>query len=223
MRFDIITIFPEIINAYAGESILKRAQEKKLIKITAFNLRDFAKDKHKKVDDKPFGGGPGMVFKAEPLIRAIEKAGKSSKIENKKKKVIFFEPAGKILDDNLCQKLAKDFKNLILVCGHYEGFDERIKKMVKDQGYKIEEISIGNYVLTGGELPALVLVDSISRKIKGVLGKTESLEEFRHGIGVPAYTRPAEIIYKNKKYKAPKIIISGNHKKIDEWRAKNKK
>lgn len=218
MRFDIITIFPEIFDSYFGESILRRAQEKKLIQINVYDLRNFATDKHRKVDDRPFGGGPGMVMKVEPLVKAIAAVAKKTKKFDKETKVVFFAPGGKQIDDEYMNKTAKKCKRLIMICAHYEGMDERVKKVVKDMGFKIEELSIGPYVLTGGEIPAMVMVDALSRKIGGVLGKEESLEESRHGVGVPVYTRPSEFMYKKKGYKVPPVLMSGDHKKIEEWR-----
>ena len=240
MNFDIITIFPKIFENYLNESILKRAQKKKLIKVEIHNLRDFAKDKHRKValrqaqgnleprrkiDDRPFGGGPGMVMQIQPIIKAVEFA--KSKInppaggQKSKIKVILFTPDGKQFDNKTAADLAEKYDNLILICGRYEGIDARIKKIVNDQGLKIQGLSIGPYVLTGGELPTMVLIDAVSRQIPGVLGKIESLEEKRHGIGMPVYTRPEIFIYKGKKYRVPKILLSGNHKKIEEWRKKH--
>lgn len=219
MRFDIITIFPEIFDSYFNESILKRAQEKKLIQIHVHDLRDFATDKHRKVDDRPFGGGPGMVMKVEPIVKAIAAVAKKTKKFEKETKVVFFAPGGKQIDDEYVAKTSKKAKRIIMVCAHYEGMDDRVKKVVKDMGFKVEELSIGPYVLTGGEIPAMVMVDTIIRKIPGVLGKEESLEESRHGVGVPAYTRPSEFVHKGKKYKVPPVLVSGDHKKIDAWRA----
>lgn len=226
MRFDIITIFPDIFDSYLNESILKRAQKNKKIKIKIHNLRDSAKDKHKKarptgwsfgrVDDRPFGGGPGMVFKVEPIVRAIQ----SLKLK-KKTKVIIFSAGGKQFDEKMAQKLSKEAQ-LTMICGRYEGIDERVKKVIHNSGFIIRELSVGPYVLTGGELAAMVLIDSISRKIPGVLGKEESLEEKRFGVGVPVYTRPAEFKYKGKKYIVPKILLSGHHKNLEEWRRKHR-
>src|SRR3990167_5086729 len=231
MKFDIITIFPKIFSAkggsYLNESILKRAQKNKLIDIKIHNLRDFTKDRHHKVDDRPFGGGPGMVIKIEPLIKAISSILRIQNLEfriKKKTKIILFTPAGKQFNNKVAADLAKNYDNLIFICGRYEGVDARVKKVIKDLGFKVEEISIGDYVLTGGELPAMVLIDSVSRQIPGVLGKQESLEEKRYGAGLPAYTRPEIFIYPpagGKKYRVPKILLSGNHKKIEEWREKN--
>lgn len=213
MKFDIITIFPEIFESYLNESILKRAQKNNLVDFKIHNLRDFTKDKHKKVDDRPFGGGPGMVMQAEPIIKAVE----SVKLKNKKTKVVIFSATGKQFNNKTAIDLAKKYDQLILICGRYEGIDARMKKIIKDQGLKIEEISIGPYVLTGGELPAMVLIDSVSRQILGVLGKQESLEEKRYGAGLPVYTRPEIFAHKGRKYKTPKVLLSGNHKKIEEW------
>jgi tRNA (guanine37-N1)-methyltransferase len=216
MRFDIITIFPKIFNSYLNESILKRAQKKKLIQIEIHNLRDFTQDKHKKVDDKPYGGGPGMIIKIEPLIKAVQSL--KSKIKNQKSKIILFTPAGKQFNNKIAAQLAKNYNHLILICGRYEGIDERIKKVLHASGFKFYELSIGPYVLTGGELPAMILIDTVSRQIPGVLRKEESIEEKRLGIGVPVYTRPKVFIFKGKKYFVPKVLLSGNHKKIEEWR-----
>ena len=218
MKFDIITIFPNIFDSYLNESILKRAQKKKLISVRVHDLRKYSKSKHKRVDDRPFGGGPGMVLQIEPIARIFNKFG-----SKKQNKVIIFSASGKRFDDKSALRLAKSKTGLVMLCGHYEGIDERAKTVIKDLGFKIEEISIGPYVLTGGELPAMVLLDAVSRKIPGVLGKNESLEEQRYGVGVPAYTRPAEFTYKNKKYKVPGVLLSGNHKKIEEWRKTGKK
>lgn len=218
MKFNIITIFPHIFDSYLNESILKRAQKKNLIQIKIHNLRDFTKDKHKKVDDKPYGGGAGMVFKIEPIMKAIGSIKNKSKV-----KIILFSPAGKQFNNKIAAQLAKNYKHLILICGRYEGIDERVKKVFCASGFKFYELSIGPYVLTGGELPAMVLIDAVSRQIPGVLGKQESLEEKRFGIGAPAYTRPEVIVWKGKKYPVPKVLLSGNHKKIEEWRKKQVK
>lgn len=227
MRFDIITIFPKAF-CYLNESIIKRAQKKGLIEIKIHHLRDFTTDKYRKVDDKPYGGGPGMVIKIESVIKAIGsilnlKTKPSAGGRKLKTKVILFTPAGKQLDNKLTADLAKNSRHLILICGHYEGVDERVKKIISDRGFKIEEISVGHYVLSGGELPAMVLIDAVSRYLPGVLGKEESLEEKRLGIGVPAYTRPEVFILKEKKYQVPKILLSGNHLKILQWRARHRK
>lgn len=231
MKFNVITIFPHIFDSYLNESILKRAQKNKLISVKIHNLRDFAKNKHNRVDDRPFGGGPGMVMQAEPIIKAVNsilKEVRPPKIKKKDAKrsnlpkIILFAAAGKKFDEKMARELAKE-NQLIMISGRYEGIDERIKKVLQDLNFKVREVSIGPYVLTGGELPAMVLIDSISRKIPGVLGKHESLEEKRLGVGVPAYTRPEIFEYKGKKYKVPKTLLSGNHVKIEEWRRRGKK
>ncbi len=213
INFDIITIFPKIFDSYFSESIVSRAQKNKLIKINIHDLRKRTIDQRKTVDDKPYGGGPGMVMKIEPLTKALRTMKK-----NKKTKVILFSAGGKQFDNAVAADLAKKDDHLILICGHYEGVDERIKKVIKDLGFDFSEISIGPYVLTGGELPAMVLTDAVARQIPGVLGKTESLEEKRLGVGVPAYTRPEIFTLKGKKYPVPKVLLSGDHKKIEEWR-----
>ena len=217
--FDIITIFPDIFTSYLNESIIKRAQKNKKIKINIINLRDFATDKHKTVDEKPYGGGPGMVFKIEPLIKAF-----SSILKTKNKtKVILFSASGKQVDSKMVSDFAKKYNHIVMIAGHYEGVDERIKKVIKNLGFKFQEVSIGPYVLTGGELPAMIIVDTVSRHVPGVLGKYESLEEKRYGVGIPMYTRPEIFEYRGKKYPVPKILLSGNHKEIAIWRKNHQK
>ena len=226
-KFDIITIFPEAFS-YLNESILKRAQKKGLLEIKIHNLRDFTTDKHHKVDDKSYGGGPGMVLQVEPITKAVRSI--TSKTKKTLPRVILFSAAGKRFDAKIAQQLAKKDNHLILICGHYEGIDERTKKVLSGMGLKVEEISIGSYVLSGGELAAMVLIDAISRHIPGVLGKEGSLEEKRLGIGVPVYTRPETFILpalkrqKSKKnYLVPKVLLSGNHEKINQWRLSHRK
>ncbi len=219
MKFSIITIFPKIFNSYLNESIIKRAQKNGLIKIKIYNLRDFTKDKHRKVDGKPFGGGPGMVLKIEPIIKIVSSI--KCQVSRKKTKIILFTPSGKQFNNKIAIQLARNYKHLILIAGRYEGIDARAAKIIKNLKLKIENLSIGNYVLTGGELPSMVLIDVVSRQIKGVLGKNESLEEKRFGIGLPVYTRPEILVYKGKKYQVPKVLLSGNHKKINDWQRKN--
>ncbi len=209
MIFNVITIFPEIFNSYLQESLLAKAQKKKLLKINFVNLRDFATDKHKSVDDSPYGGGPGMVLKIEPIALAIASI-QNSKSKKLKTRVILFSTRGKKLDAKITKRLAL-YDQLILICGRYEGVDERVAKYIAD-----EEISIGDYILSGGELPAMVLIEAVSRHIPKVLGKQESLEEIKGSY--PVYTRPAEFNLKPKIWKVPKILLSGNHKKIKEWR-----
>lgn len=214
MKFDIITIFPKILDSYFAESILKRAQNKNLISIKAHNLRDFTLDKHHKVDDTPYGGGPGMVFKVEPIAKAVEsiKRQATSKKKKTKSRTILFSLRGKKFDSEVAKRLSK-YDQLILICGRYEGVDERVAEYVAD-----EEISIGDFVLSGGELAAGVLVDAVSRFIPGVLGKFESLEEIKGSYQV--YTKPEIVKISSKKRKVPEVLLSGNHKKIEEWRKK---
>ncbi len=210
MKFEIITIFPKIFDSYFGESILARARKKKLIQIKVHNLRDYTADKHKTVDDSPYGGGPGMVMRADVIAKAITKI-KSQK-SNLKSNVILFSPAGKKFTQKDAQRLSK-YGQLIFVCGRYEGVDCRAEKYIAD-----EVFSIGDFVLSGGEIPAMAVVEAVSRLIPGVLGKSESIEEKRYGVGVPVYTRPEVLEYKGKKYRVPKVLLSGNHRKIAEWR-----
>ncbi len=208
LRFDVLTIFPGMFSPVLNESIIKRAQQKRKIKILIHNLRDFSKDKHRKVDDRPFGGGPGMVMTPQPIYDAIKK------IKGRRKaKVILLSPSGRSFNQKLARHLAKE-RNIILICGHYEGIDERIREMIVD-----ETLSIGDYVLTGGELPAMVIIDCVARFIPGVLGREQSLEsESFEGnlLEYPHYTRPANFHGK----KVPNVLLSGNHKAINEWRKK---
>ena len=216
MTYHIITIFPEMFDSYLKESILGRAIKDKKISIKFYNPRDFIKapkNNYKPVDDKPYGGGPGMVMKAEPLLKAVAKALGIAK--GKKVKIILFSTSGKKFETSYAKKIIKQkYTDIVLISGRYEGIDARVQKILK-----AEEISIGDYVLTGGELPAMVLIDSISRQIPGVLGKYESLEEERVSSS-EVYTRPEVLKYKGKNYKVPKVLLSGNHAKINEWKKK---
>ena len=215
MRFTILTLFPKAFDSYLGESILKRAREKKLIKIDIVDIRKFTSDKHHTADGKPYGGGPGMVMMAEPILRAVGSLLRSDLRGRRRRKVFILSAAGKQFNSKMAKNLSLNTDHLILIAGHYEGIDERVKKALK-----AEEVSIGDYVLTGGELPAMVLIDAIARHIPGVLGKHESLEEKRFGVGVPAYTRPEVVAYKGKKYHVPPVLLSGDHKKISAWRSR---
>lgn len=229
MHFHIITLFPELFDAYLHESIIGRATKEKKIGFTFYNPRMYVSGKYKKVwpdgnvsrqvDDRPFGGGPGMVMTAEPILKAIEKA--KSKIEKKKKskiKIIFFAPGGEMFNTHYAKNLAvKKYTDVILICGRYEGIDARVYKILK-----ADIVSIGEYVLTGGELPALIIIDSVSRQIPGVLGKIGSLEENRISSG-EIYTRPEILVWKGKKHKVPPVLLSGNHKDIEEWKQKGNK
>ena len=218
MRFHIITIFPDIFNSYLNESILGRAIEGKIVSVKFYNPRDFVKDLKgngfKPVDDKPYGGGPGMVMRAEPILKAVEKATKA--IKNKKAKilVINFIPSAEKFTTDFAKKVSKKYTDIILICGRYEGIDARVDKILKTK-----KISVGDYVLTGGELPAMILIDCISRQIPGVLGKFESLEEERVSSS-EVYTRPEIMKFNNKNYKVPKVLLSGNHKMIEDWKKK---
>ena len=208
MRVDIITIFPGMFSAVLDESIIKRAQAKGKVKILVHDLRRYSLDKHRKVDDRPFGGGSGMLMQAEPIFRAVESIKKKLKT---KAKVVLLCPQG----DQFTQLRAKELskcKNLIVICGHYEGIDERVREHLVDF-----EISIGDYVLTGGELPAMVLIDSVVRLIPGVLGDKNSLnfESFEGNLlEYPQYSRPATF----RRWSVPKILVSGAHEKIAVWR-----
>ena len=216
MNFHIVSLFPNAFDSYLNESIISRAIEDKKIKVSFYNPRDFSSDKWKRVDQKPYAGGPGMVIQALPVIKAIEKAiSKTKRNRNAKIKIIFFSPGGKQFDTEYAKKTAKKFTDIIFVCGRYEGVDARVKK-----AFKVEEVSVGPFVLTGGELPAMIVLDSVSRQIEGVLGNFNSLEESRVS-SHDSYTRPEVFEYKGKKYKVPKVLLSGNHKEIEEWRLKN--
>jgi tRNA (guanine37-N1)-methyltransferase len=218
MRIDIITIFPKMFEPVLNESIIKRAQKKGKVRIYIHDLRDYSPDKHRKVDDRPFGGGSGMVMRPESIFKAVEKIKsqshpslslRTSKVT--KSQVILLSPQGKRLTQRIAKGLSK-YKHLILICGHYEGVDERVRERLVD-----EEISIGDYVLTGGELPAMVLVDSVVRLLPGVLGDKNSLnfESFEDNLlEYPHYTRPAQF----RGMCVPEILLSGDHKKIEAWR-----
>jgi tRNA (guanine37-N1)-methyltransferase len=217
MHFHLITLFPNSFSSYLGESILKRAIEDKKIKVSLYNPRDFVDNKWKRVDRPPYGGGPGLVIEAEPVIRAIEKALKlSAKSSKLKAKIIWLSPSGKQFTNQYADKAIKH-KDIIIVCGRYEGIDARVKKV-----FKVEELSIGPFVLTGGELPAMVIVDAISRRIPGVLGDINSLEENRVSSS-EVYTRPEVFEYKKKKYRVPKVLLSGHRAKIEEWKKQRRK
>lgn len=224
MRFDIISIFPESFASYFDASILKRAQKKGLVEIYIHNLRDFTTDKHKTVDDTPYGGGAGMVFKIEPIAKALEattptphprglgsspQAGEQEKI---KMRTILFSAKGKKFTQADARRLAK-YDRLILICGRYEGVDERVAEYLAD-----EELSIGDYVLTGGEIPAMIVVDAVTRLIPGSLGNIESAKTESHSkkgvVEYPQYTKPEEF----HGMKVPKVLLSGNHKEIEKWR-----
>ncbi|MFQ4258807.1 UNVERIFIED_CONTAM: tRNA (guanosine(37)-N1)-methyltransferase TrmD [Clostridioides difficile] len=209
MRFHIMTLFPEIFNSYMDESIMKRAVEKGIIEVYIYNIRDFSNNKHKKVDDYPFGGGAGMVMTPQPIYDTYKHIITTHNINNPS--VIYLTPKGKVYNQSMAKQMSLK-EDIILLCGHYEGIDERIIDLIVT-----DEISTGDYVLTGGELPALIMIDSISRLIPGVLNQEESFEEesFKDNLlEYPHYTRPRDF----EGLKVPEVLLSGNHKKIDEWR-----
>ena len=213
MKFHFLTIFPNLIEPYLGESILKRAAQKKLLRFEVRNIREHTKDKHRKTDDRPYGGGPGMVMTAQPILSAYAKL----RMKGKKVKVIQLSPSGKLFTNETAKKFAKQYSDVVFVCGRYEGVDDRVRKILK-----ADEYSIGGYTLTGGELPALVMTDAIARQIPGVLGAGESVEESR--IASPrVYTRPETLVWKGKKHRVPKVLLQGDHKKIDAWRTQQKR
>lgn len=206
MRFDVLTLFPEVIDAYTNVSIMKRAKESDIISINSVNPRDYTLDKHKKVDDTPYGGGAGMVLMPQPYVDAYNSV---TKLENSI--TVMLSPQGEPLNEALVLDLAK-YDQIILLCGHYEGFDERIRDIIKPK-----EISLGDFVLTGGELPALCVIDAVSRKLDGTLGKIESAQEdsFSNGLlEYPHYTKPRDF----RGYKVPEVLLNGNHKEINEFR-----
>lgn len=221
MDFHVITLFPEICEAYTSASVLGRAQKTdkgkgakvrgKKISVSYYNPRDYTTDKHHKADDRPYGGGPGMVMKAEPILKAWEKA-----VGRKKGKVktLIMSPRGAKFDQAMAKELAGKYEHVVLISGRYEGIDARVKNILK-----AEEVSVGDYVLTGGELPALTIIDAVAREIPGVLGTYESLEDKRVSSG-EMYTRPETLVFKKKKYSVPEVFISGDHKKIEEKRLK---
>lgn len=209
MHFHIVSLFPNAFDSYLGESILKRAIEDKKLKVSIYNPRDFVDNKWKRVDRPPYGGGPGLVIEALPVIKAIEKALKKSKGEAK---IYFLSPRGKQWTNESAAKAAKKYKHIILVSGRYEGIDARVKKV-----FKMEEVSVGPFVLTGGELPAMLMIDVIARQVPGILGNIDSIEERRVSTG-EVYTRPEVFKYKGKDYKVPKILLSGHRAKIEEWK-----
>jgi len=228
LNFHLISIFPEVFKFYFQVGVLGRAQKKKLLKINLYNLRDFTKDKHRTVDDTPYGGGPGMVMKVEPIFECVQKikadiakrensSSEKLKTKRKKTKVILLSARGDIFNQKKAVSLSK-LDDIIFICGRYEGVDERVAKYIAD-----EEISIGKFVLSGGEAPAMVIVDAVSRMIPGVLGNPDSLKEESYSSGTeldyPVYTKP-EFFHS---WKVPEVLLGGNHQKIEKWRKKHKK
>ncbi len=215
MRFDIMTLFPDLVDTVLGESIIGRAQKSGVITVRTHNIRDYSEDKHRRVDDTPYGGGKGMLMTAPPIYncyRAILDEQESGEAVPSRRRVIYLSPTGKVLTQARAAVLARDYDNLILLCGHYEGVDRRIVDEIVD-----EEISIGDYVLTGGEIPACILTDCVARLVDGVLSDAECYEKESHSSGLleyPQYTRP----YEFHGVKVPDVLISGHHANIDRWR-----
>ena len=210
MKIDVLTLFPAMFTGPLNESIVKRAREAGLLELAVHNLRDYTHDRHKTVDDKPFGGGPGMLLKPEPLFEAVEN------LAREKTRVILLTPAGRTFNQAIAHELTQ-YEHLLLVCGSYEGFDERVREHLAD-----DELSIGDYVLTNGALPAMVIIDAVTRLLPGVLGDDESSREesFSHGwLEYPHYTRPADF----RGMKVPEVLLSGNHAEIAQWRAEQAK
>jgi tRNA (guanine37-N1)-methyltransferase len=211
MRFDILTIFPEILDSYINESIIKRAQEGQHCEIYTHDIRKFAGNKHNKVDDKPYGGGVGMIMRAEPIygaLQSVPRIGKSC--------IVLLSPAGQTWRQESAWKFQEAYDQIIFICGRYEGIDARINEFVDYQ------VSIGNYVLTGGELPAMIMIDSIVRLIPGVLGSFDSVLDESHaedGYGeYPQYTRPEVLELAGKELAVPDVLLSGHHKNIEQWK-----
>jgi tRNA (guanine37-N1)-methyltransferase len=210
MHFSIITIFPDVITSYTDESILGRAQEDGYITVDVIDPRDFTDDKHKSVDAPPYGGGPGMVMQAEPILQAVEKARESH--PDLESRVYVTSARGRQFDDDMSEDMAASGEHAIIICGRYEGIDRRVLEALN-----AEEVSVGPYILTGGELPALIMVDATVRRIAGVLGNDASLEEKRSA-GTHVYTRPESITYAGETYDVPDVLMNGHHAKIAQWR-----
>lgn len=216
MLFRVLTIFPELIDSYMKTGVLGRAQKKKIITAKAYDLRDWATDRHGTIDDTPYGGGAGMVMKIEPIYKALLKLKSKPRYTKKEQKVILLSASGKTWDQSLAKKYAKSTKSLIFICGRYEGIDERITELVD------EEISIGDFVMTGGEVAAMAIIDSIARLLPGVLGNEASLDFESHSskgwLEYPHYTKPETVSFGKKKYRVPSVLVSGNHQAIATWR-----
>ena len=223
MRFDIITVFPKIFDSYFGESIIKRARALKLVDIKTHDIRAFAENKHKKIDDRPYGGGAGMVLMADSIVRAVESVKKQ-----KKSKIIILSPKGKQFTQKMAYDWSRKYSQLILISGRYEGIDERAKKILR-----AEEVSIGPYVMTDGDVGAMAIVSAVTRLIPNVInfnslqdesffGKVIKNEAETGELEYPHYTRPEVFEYKGKKYRVPKVLLSGDHKKVAEWREKHR-
>lgn len=214
LRCDVITLFPEMVTPVLESSMLKRAREKGLLEVIVHNLRDYTQDKHKVADDVPYGGGAGMVMKAEPILRAVEEIRRPYEERGERLRVMFPSPQGRAFSQAYAHELAADSRRLVILCGHYEGIDERVRLLLKP-----EEVSVGDYVLTGGELPALILIDAASRLVPGVLGDPASIMEESFAeplLEYPHYTRPAEV----RGVPVPDVLLSGHHEAIRRWRRK---
>lgn len=212
MTFHIVTLFPDSFDSYFKTSIIGRAIADKKISVKFYNPRDFSKDIKHRVDRKPYGGGPGMVIEAVPVIKAIEKAkGKKTKV-----KIYWLTPSGKQFTNVVAKEATEKYKDIIFVCGRYEGIDARVKEV-----FDVEEISVGPFVVTGGELPTMIMIDTMSRQIPGVLGDIDSVEENRNA-HPDSYTRPEVFTYKKKKYSVPEVLVSGHHAEIEKWRKGDK-
>ncbi len=209
MRFHVISLFPDTVAAYVSDSILGRAITDKKMSVAYYNPRDYTKDKHARVDKRPYGGGPGMVLEAEPFLKAVAKA-KGKKV--KRVKTVFFSPSGTPFTNATARQWAKKYDDIIFLCGRYEGIDARVPKITR-----AESISVGPFVLTGGEIPAMIVVDAVARQIPGVLGAFDSLEEERTA-SPEVYTRPEVLVWKKKKYRVPKVLLGGHHQEIESWK-----
>jgi tRNA (guanine37-N1)-methyltransferase len=230
MKFHVISLFPDSIGSYRDSSLIARSEKKGVISIQVTNPRDFSFNKHNKVDDKPYGGGPGMIMQALPVLRAVEHSlaqpflkkiitiiKDAFSLNRKKTHCVVFSPSGKKFTNDIALDWAQRFDNIVLICGRYEGIDDRVREILQ-----AEEISIGDYVLTGGELPALVVMDAVSRQLPGMLGNQNSREEAR--VASPrVYTRPESFEWKGVSYSVPHVLIQGNHKEIELWRSNQKK
>ncbi len=219
-RFHFVTLFKEVCESYLNTSILGRAQKQKKIKITYQNPRDFVTNKWGKIDDRAYGGGPGMVMSALPVVRAVQKALARRISARTKPKIIilWFTPSGKPFTNKDADTLSR-YDDIVLIAGRYEGIDERAVKMLKTIA-PIKKYSVGPYTLTGGELPAMIVADVVTRRLPGVLGKDASVEERRVASG-EVYTRPEAILWKKKNYRVPRVLTTGNHAQIEEWRTKH--
>ncbi len=218
VRYHIVTIFPDMFQSYFAESIISRAIENKIIEVSTYALREYTEDKHRRVDGKPYGGGPGMIMWVDPLIKCVASIEKKlSRKKNVKTLIVMFNPGGEMFTNTIAKKVVTGktaYTDIIFICGRYEGIDSRVKKILRAR-----EWSIGPYVLTGGELPAMVCIDAITRQIKGVLHSEDSLEETRVA-SHEMYARPEIYEHNGKKYRVPKVLLSGNHKLIEEYRSK---